>query len=124
MKNKKGFTLTELLVVIVVLLTITSTSIFGVQKIQEESAKKRLAEIIDEIELAADVYLSSHPVYTEQLLNSEGQTHCTRLYILQKEGLLDIYLTNPVTNKRIPWNLCVYASVDTNGVVVNTFNIE
>lgn len=124
LKNKKGFTLTELLLVIVVLLAITSTSVFGVQKIQRESAKKRLDEIVDEIELAADIYLNRHPVYQETLLNNPTSSHCTRVYTLQSEGLLDIDLENPVTNRRIPGNLCVYATVDENGVIVNNFNYE
>lgn len=124
LNNKKGFTLTEILVVLVVLLAITSMSVFGVQKIQEESSKRRLEEMVEEIELAADVYLSQNEVYVKQLLNNPSDRHCTRVYTLQKEGLLDIDLTNPLTNKQLPANLCVYASVDQNGVIVNTFNIE
>ena len=63
MKNKKGFTLTELLVVIVVLITLTTGSIYGIEMIQNGSEDKQLRDLIDSIEEATDVYLSLNPVY-------------------------------------------------------------
>lgn len=123
MKNKKGFTLVEILVVIVVLMSVTTGTIFGMQKIQESSEEKQLNEIITEIEEAADIYINMNPVYIEDLLNNPSTTKCTKVYILQNEGLLDVNLINPKTQKRIPGNLCVYSKV-VNGTIVNEFNFE
>lgn len=123
MKNNKGFTLTELLVVIVILLSVTSGTIFGLQKIQNNSEEKRLKELIKEIEMAADIYINSHPAYMEDLLNT-NEKKCIRLYVLQREGLVDINLVNPVTGQNIPANLCVYSEKDADGVIENTFNID
>lgn len=123
MKDKKGFTLTEILVVIVVLLSVTSGTVFGIQKIQEGAEEKQLKEIIDEIEEATDLYLNKNPLYLEDLLNNPTKVKCTRLYVLQNEGLLKINLINPKTNKRIPGNLCVNSKV-VDGVIVSEFVFE
>ena len=43
--NKKGFTLTELLVVIMLLITVMGVSILGMKKISDESKIKNLKRI-------------------------------------------------------------------------------
>lgn len=120
MKNKKGFTLTELLVVIVVLITLTTGSIYGIEMIQNGSEDKQLRDLIDSIEEATDVYLSLNPVYIDELLNDPSVVKCTKLYTLQNEGLLDINLINPKTKRRLPGYLCVDSKV-VDGVIVNEF---
>ena len=122
MKNKKGFTLTELLIVIVILVSITMGSIVGIDTIQKEIEEKQLDEMITEIEEAADVYINLNDVYVDQILN-DNERICTKVYILQTEGLIKNDLINPVTNERIPANLCVY-SYNNNGVIKSSFEIE
>jgi len=124
MKNKKGFTLVELLVVIVLLVVITGGSIFGIDEISENVREKRLEELLRQIEMAADVYYSNNEVHRSALLNGEVNSKCTRVYILQNEGLLKTDLINPTTNERIPGNLCVLSHLDENGVIVHEFNLE
>ncbi len=124
MKNKKGFTLTEILVVIVLLVVVTGSTIFGIDEISKQSREKRLKELIKDIERATDVYFSDNDVYNDALLNGGIENRCTRLYILQNEGLIDMDLINPVTNKRIPGNLCVYSTLDEDGVITHTFSID
>lgn len=123
MKNKKGFTLTELLVVIVILLALTSGTVFGIERIQHGSLEKQLEEIITEIEEATDVYLNTNPLYLQELLNNPNKERCTRVYILQNEGLVKTELINPLNNKRIPANLCVYSKV-VNGVITHEFKFD
>lgn len=122
MKNKKGFTLTELLIVIVIVVSISIGSIIGIDQVQKEISKNRLDELIIEIEEAADVYISLNDVYIDQILN-DNESICTKIYILQSEGLLKGDLINPVNNERIPANLCVYSYND-NGVIKNSFEIQ
>lgn len=122
MKNKKGFTLTELLIVIVIVVSISIGSIIGINQVQKEISKNRLDELIIEIEEAADVYISLNDVYIDQILN-DNESICTKIYILQSEGLLKGDLINPVNNERIPANLCVYSYND-NGVIKNSFEIQ
>lgn len=122
--NKKGFTLTELLVVITLLVAITTSTIFGIDEIASQAKEKSLRELIKEIEQATDIYFSNNEVFTKSLLNGEIEEKCTRVYVLQNEGLLDINLKNPVTDERIPGNLCVYSRVDEEGIIKHTFKIE
>ncbi len=124
MKNKKGFTLTELLVVIVILVAVAGTTIFGMEEISKKSDEKSLREIEKQIKLATDVYLSNNDVYLKSLLNGEIEEKCTRLYVLENEGLLDINLTNPLTKEKIPGNLCVISKVNPDGVIEHTFDFD
>ena len=121
--NKKGFTLTELLVVITLLVAITTSTIFGIDEIASQAKEKSLKEIIKEIEQATDIYFSNNQVYAKSLLNGEVEEKCTRVYILQNEGLLDIDLKNPVTDERIPGNLCVISKLNSDGIIIHEFKL-
>lgn len=124
MKNKKGFTLVELLIVIVLLVVITGASILGIDEISESVRKRRLEEVIKQVEMAADVYYSNNEVHRSALLNGEVETRCTRVYVLQNEGYLKDDIRNPRTNERIPGNLCVNSHLNDEGVIVHEFKLE
>lgn len=124
MKNKKGFTLTELLVVIVLLVAIAGTTIFGIDEIANNAKEKSLSELIKEIELATDLYINNNEVFSKALLNGDVKEKCTRVYVLQNEGYLEIDLKNPVTDERIPGNLCVTSKLNQDGIITHEFNLE
>lgn len=124
MKNKKGFTLTELLIVIVLLVSILGTTIFGIEEISTQVKYKSLNETIKDIERATDIYFTNNPVHAKALLNGEIEEKCTRLYVLQNENLIDINLENPTTGQRIPGNLCIKSKLDESGVIVHTFELN
>ena len=117
MKNKKGFTLTELLIVIVLLVSILGTTIFGIEEISKQAKYKSLNETIKDIERATDIYFTNNPVHAKALLNGEIEEKCTRLYVLQN-------LENPTTGQRRPGNLCIKSKLDESGVIVHTFELE
>ena len=119
--NKKGFTLTELLVVIAILMVVMSGAIFGLQKIREEAKIKSLKRIKTEVEMATEVYFSDKTIYEQNLLNNKVDKICTRLYVLESSGLIDNDLINPFDNKRIPGNLCVMSSLNSEGIVEHHF---
>ncbi len=121
MKNKKGFTLTELLVVIVILVSIVGTSIFGIEEISNQVKLRKQNDLITEVEQAADLYINTHEVYRLAILNNEVEEHCTRVYTLQNEGLLKTDLIDPMTNDRLPANLCVTSKLNEDGVIVSEF---
>ena len=122
--NKKGFTLIEILVVLVILVAITVAGTFGIQSIQKKSEEQALNELYSEILLAADVYLNENETFATDLLNKEVDEKCIRIYTLQNEGLLSTSLTNPVTKKLIPGNLCVISYLSEDGTIKNSFNEE
>ena len=74
MKNKKGFTIVELLSVIVILGIIITIGIFSVSSIRKTILDKQYKNVKAEIELAAEKYYAdteSNEVYVETLI-SEG----------------------------------------------------
>ncbi len=120
--NKKGFTLTELLVVVVILLLVMGTSVIGMQKISEESKIKNLKRIKTEVEEATEVYFTDNNIYEQNLLNGSADEICTRLYVLINKGYIDMDLTNPLTGKRLPGNLCVVSKVNSeNNIIEHRF---
>lgn len=123
MKNKKGFTLTEILVVIVLLVVISGSTIFGIDEISKKSSEKRLNELIKEIKLATDVYISNSETLEKELLNGNIEEKCTTIDTLQNEGLLDFNLKNPLTNESISNDLCVYTTLSTDGTLIHEFSI-
>lgn len=119
--NKKGFTLTELLIVIVLLIVVMGSTILNMQKISEESKIKNLKRIKTQVELATKVYFNNTKVYEQSLLNGTSTEICTRLYVLENKNLIDIDLTDPMTGKRIPGNLCVMSRLNDEGIVEHHF---
>ena len=124
MKNKKGFTLIEILIVLVVLVTVTTGATIGIKEIQKKSEQRSLKELYTMIETAADTYLSINDENREELLNDEITEKCIRIYTLQNGGLLKEELSNPVTKKRIPGNLCVISYINEDGLIENHFDLD
>ena len=77
--NKKGFTLIEILMVLVILVAITVAGTFGIQSIQKKSEEQALNELYSEILLAADVYLNENETFATDLLNKEVDEKCIRI---------------------------------------------
>ena len=124
MKNKKGFTLIEILIVLVVLVTVTTGATIGIKEIQKKSEQKALRELYTMVETAADTYLNLNDESRLELLNDEITEKCIRVYILQNAGLVKSDLDNPVTKKRVPGNLCVISYINEEGVIENYFDLD
>ena len=124
MKNKKGFTLIEILIVLVVLVTATTGATIGIKEIQKKSEQKSLRELYTMVETAADTYLNLNDESRLELLNDEITEKCIRVYILQNAGLVKSDLDNPVTKKRVPGNLCVISYINEEGVIENYFDLD
>lgn len=124
MNKKSGFTLIEILLVIVILSVLTVGSIFGIDKIQKKSEEKAMKELYETIEEATDTYISQYDGYVKEILNGSMTEKCTRLYTLQNEGLLNFDLVNPKTKKTISENACVISYLNEKGEIVNFFDID
>lgn len=79
--NKKGFTLVELLAVLVILIAITSIAIPTINSALERSKGKQNEQRIRIIESAAELYVSEH----KNTLGGE----CIKVDTLKNEGYLD-----------------------------------
>ena len=106
MKNKKGFTLVELLVVITLVISILSISIVSSVKISERKKEEAYNEVVKEIETAASQYFNSREYLFEGI---EGETYGEiTLQKLVNEDYLN-KVTDPRTGKSI--NLCNYVKI-------------
>ena len=122
MKNKKGFTLVEMLAVVTILALATSSSIINIQKISKESKEKRYNDVINEIVMATDVYINNNDALRKSILNNNTKV-CTRIYTLQNEGYINSDIINPLTNKLLQANMCVYSMLDEEGNIIHEINL-
>lgn len=104
---KKGFTLIEIMAVILIISTVCLTSVIMFDKSLENAKKSNLETMLTEIDLAADVYLSENE--SEMINVNNGEVICTKLYLLQNEGLIENNLKDPMNNTKINGSLCVYS---------------
>ena len=121
--NRKGFTLTEILVVLVLIAGVSTMSIIGVINLQERTNQKKLDTIIESLEQATDVYINNDSKLISDLLNGKVASNCTHIFTLQSEGLIEEPLINPMTNIEIDNNLCVISVLE-NGTIKNTIELE
>ncbi len=122
--NKKGFTLIEIMVVLVILVSLTIGGIFGINEIQNKSKDKALKELYTKVETAADVYLSMNEGYAIDLLNGKTDEKCLKLYTLQNESLLSRDLVNPYTNKKLDGDSCVISFLNEKGEIENNYELD
>lgn len=105
--NKKGFTLVELLVVIVILGVIMSIAIPSITSSIERSKDKQKTQVIKLIESAGELYVDRHKNTVKQ-----GQITLDKLIsdgLITKEEMKD-----PFNEKR---TLCGYLSYDGTNIV-------
>ena len=110
MKNKKGFTLVELLSVIVLIGIVLSLAVLGVSSIRKTVLEKQYINVKTEIELAAEKYYNdteSTQMYVQTLLDegylkannesknivdprdSQNKLNCYKVDIKDEKGKLD-----------------------------------
>ena len=73
--EKKGFTLVELLAVIVVLALVVTISLTSINRVREDSLKDILETKIDQIEQAAILYAQDNPSILTESCDVNGEHH-------------------------------------------------
>lgn len=100
MKNKKGFTLTELLVVIALIAVLGSIIIYSTIGINNSSKDLQYERMVENIKNSAKTYVSLYPDEFSELYSSRAFTYISLSEII-KAGFLDEDIVNPYTNKNI-----------------------
>ena len=95
MKNKNGFTLMELLVVISIVAIVGVSSVISFSTIRDDSAEEELANKYMEIQRGANVYLDLHSA--DQKWFIENRRIDIKLSDLRSENYITNDLSNPVT---------------------------
>ncbi len=114
---KKGFTLVELLITIVLLGIIGGIVIYNMTNISRDTKENDYDRFIAEIKSAASVYADMYPEAFNELYVSRAYIYIT-LGDLVNNGVLDEDKENPYTKEKIDLKELVKANLDsTNGAV-------
>lgn len=125
MKNKKGFTLVEVLAVIVLISLIFGLGAAGLSKLRENSNKRTLNTKINLIESSAQIWGNNNKVLLKNdICNIDGEEYdCYKVPvktlieedILESDKIGDVVFTNPIDNSSMIDN-CVYVYKKNNRV--------
>lgn len=100
--KKKGFTLIEIIVALVLISLIGVTSVVTVTKVNQNKEAKNIQKMNDNLTNALEVYLTNHSEIEENLmLNSKAAV--VTLENLKNEGLIQEGLVNPSNNKKFDY---------------------
>ena len=100
--NKKGFTLMELLLVVLIVSIVSVGAVISFTSIDDSTALKERENQNKEIQRSASLYLDLHDSTLKQFINDKYTL--IKLYTLQAEGFIDRKLEDPVNKKRINAN--------------------
>lgn len=98
-ERKKGFTLIEIIVCIVLIAIIGTTTTIGITNNINNNKYDKLKKITDNFKTALEVYLSSHEEIEENLMLYSKAAVVT-LETLKNDGLIEDNLINPVTKEK------------------------
>ncbi len=111
--NKKGFTLMELLIVILIVSVVSVGSMISFGNVDDSTAKKERINQYVEIQRAAGLYMDLHDSTLKEFVSRGNEGYVLiKLYTLQEEGYIDKNLEDPVTTNELPNNHSVVLYVD------------
>ena len=118
---KNGFTLIEIIVSITIILVIGTTSVILFNNLNKSINNKQYNKIVNEIELAAEIYVLKNEVYKNDLYSKNIKFTLVGLDILMENGLLKENLLNPLTNKKIDVNTSAKVYLDKDNNIVSLY---
>ena len=116
---KKGFTLLELLVVIMIVAVVSISATISFSTIDDDTSKKELTNKYIEIQRATHLYLDLHNSDLEWFI--EKKTIDIKLSELKNENYITSDLSNPVTKEDISESYYVRLCVNTDPTLGNEF---
>lgn len=112
MKSKKGFTLVELLVTIVLLGVVATVIIFNVTNVSKNSKKTEYERFIASIKSSASLYADMNPEAFQDLYINKSFIYIT-VGDLINSGLVDEKIKNPYTGENAGKDELIKVSLDT-----------
>ena len=88
-KNKKGFTLIEIIIVLSILAVIGTTSVVGINTIVNKNKITELDQVENDILTALDIYIETNNEVRDQIYKGNNAV-ITPIQLLINEGLLDL----------------------------------
>lgn len=124
MDKKKGFTLTELLVTVVLLGVVATIIIFNVTNLSKNTKKGDYEKFVTKIKSAASLYADMNSEVFQDLYQNKAFIYIT-INDLIVSGKLDEDTINPYTNKNVGRDEIVKASLDTtNGALTFEYPLD
>jgi prepilin-type N-terminal cleavage/methylation domain-containing protein len=120
--NRKGFTLMELLVVIVIVSVVGVSASISFNNINDSTAEIELENKYMEIQRAATLYLDLHNSSLETFI--ENREMYMKLYVLKEQNYITNDLENPVTGDNISVDYYVKAYIPSDNSKVDTCILE
>ena len=114
--NKKGFTLMELLVVIVIVAVVSVGAIISFGTIDDSTAVRERENQYIELQRSGNLYIDLHNSTLKQFVTDRYAL--IGFYTLQEEGYIARYLEDPVTGNEIDssnYAVVLYIDSHTNG---------
>lgn len=122
--RRKGFTLVELLVTIILLGIIGAIIIYNMTSVSHNTKESEYERFVAKVKSAASVYADSFPDVFNELYVNKAYIYIT-LGDLVSNGLLDEDLTNPFTSQKIGLEEIVKANLDsTNGALTFEYPLK
>ena len=112
MRRKNGYTLTEILVVILLLAVVGGIIIFNVNSILNKNKAKSYDRFIANVKSSAETYASLNLDKVNDLYENKSFTYITAGELIDN-GFLDEKTTNPYTNQRIGRDELIKLSLST-----------
>ena len=120
MKSRKGFTLVELLGVIVILSMIVLVTVPALITTLTNSEEKAKEEFEKTMFLAAETYFQKHSELFPQLYESNGKAY-VQIRTLIEEGYLKETLIDPNTDQQVDQSTSVQAVLNSDGTFKYSF---
>ena len=98
MKNNKGFTITELLVIVAIMLTILGIAVYGYAKISEKQKLEARKQVFQQVEHAAEQYFSTNE-YLKNDITDDKYAYVSVGTLVENDFLAVV--TDPVTEKQL-----------------------
>ncbi len=112
---KKGFTLMELLVVIVIISVVTVSATISFMNIDNDTTNKDLKSKYVEIQRAASMYIDLNDSWLTQF--AEKREMFIKLSELKNTNYVSADIVNPVTNEEIPGNYSIKIYINSKDAV-------
>ncbi len=120
MKNNKGFTLIELILIVAMLLIVVlmfSSNFSGLEASQTRKAEERFQ---NNIQVAVSAYISSTPSVANEIEHGKGYSKVS-IYKLIEEGFLDKKIIDPQTDEKIDRSQSALVRLNCDGEFNITF---
>lgn len=111
--NKKGFTLVELLVTIVLLGVVATIIIYNMTSVSNQSKESDYKKFVAEIISAASVYADNNPEVFNDLYVNKAYLYIT-IKDLVTNGLYDADTINPYTEEKVGFDEIIKANLDSS----------